>query len=430
MKIAEQIKARTAELAVLEAKSMGRPVSNYFDAHYAYMQFSYFSQAAYAAGSSSLNTPGSINLSLRQPYGVVAAVIPWNAPLVFLSKKLAPALAAGNTVILKTSERAPLTSDLVAHLLEEAGFPKGVVNVLHGHGMPSGDTISKHMKIRALSFTGSVGTGRKIMRAAADSNFKHLIFELGGKSPAVVFEDADLEETVKGCFAAIMSNSGQSCFATSRVYVQKSIGEEFKKMFQALLQKRKMGDPEDKETESGPVADKEQWKRVNGLLDEASANGSTVQGGELTNGASAVNGTDYFEKGNAFVKPTVLYDQAEDSKIMKEEVFGPVVCINPFETEEEVLNLANDTEYGLYAAVYTKDLDRALRVARRLESGMVGVNTNSPAGVWDLPFGGFKNSGVGREGFLDSLSDWLETKSVYIKVKGLVDEGGPSIALQ
>jgi aldehyde dehydrogenase (NAD+) len=296
--------------------------------------------------------------------------------------------------------------------------------------MPSGDTISKHMKIRALSFTGSVGTGRKIMRAAADSNFKHLIFELGGKSPAVVFEDADLEETVKGCFAAIMSNSGQSCFATSRVYVQKSIGEEFKKMFQALLQKRKMGDPEDKETESGPVADKEQWKRVNGLLDEASANGSTVQGGELTNGASAVNGTDYFEKGNAFVKPTVLYDQAEDSKIMKEEVFGPVVCINPFETEEEVLNLANDTEYGLYAAVYTKDLDRALRVARRLESGMVGVNTNSPAGVWDLPFGGFKNSGVGREGFLDSLSDWLETKSVYIKVKGLVDEGGPSIALQ
>lgn len=404
---------------------MGRPVSVYFDAHYAYMQFSYFSQAAYGAGSSSLNTPGHMNFSLRQPYGVVAAVIPWNAPLVFLSKKLAPALAAGNTVVLKTSERAPLTSDRVARMLQEAGFLKGVVNVLHGHGLPSGDAIARHMKIRALSFTGSVGTGRKIMKAAADSNFKHLIFELGGKSPAVVFEDADLEDAVKGCFASIMSNSGQACFALSRIYVQKTVAEQFAKHFEVLLQQRKMGNPEAKETESGPVADREQWKRVTGFLEDTSTKGRIVQGGQLEEAGTVVNGTNEKTDGKLFVKPTVLYDQPESSKVMKEEIFGPVVCINTFDTEEEVLGWANDTEHGLYAAVYTKDLDRALRVASRLDSGMVGVNTNSPAGVWDLPFGGYKDSGVGREGFLDSLSDWLETKSIYVKVKGLGEAGGP-----
>lgn len=401
------IDASKDELARLDALSIGRPVASYFDAHYATMQFKYFSQAAYAVGSSSLNTPGFMNFSLRQPFGVCAAIIPWNAPLVFLSKKLAPALAAGNCVVLKTSEKAPLSSDLVARMLEKAGFPPGVVNVLHGHGAVSGQAISEHMKIRALSFTGSVATGRRIMRAAADSNFKHVIFELGGKSPALVFADADLEAAAKETQHSIMFHSGQTCMANSRIYVEKSVSERFIQLFSEHARKRKLGNPEDKTTDSGPQADHVQWKAVSKYVEEGSQTSKPY-------GADASS----TPEGN-FIAPTIFVNQAEDSKLMKDEIFGPVVCINTFENESDALKWANDTEYGLYAAVYTKDLDRGMRVAKALDSGMVGVNCTSPTGAWDLPFGGTKQSGIGREGFLDSLSDWLETKSVFMRVQGL-----------
>ncbi len=408
-KLAELITAATDELAKVDALSLGRPVGTYFDAYYASMHFNYFSEAAYPVGTSSLNTPGFMNVSLRQPFGVVAAIIPWNNPLVFYSKKLAPALAAGNAVILKTSEKAPLSSDRVTAMLNEAGFPPGVVNVIHGHGPVSGAAISSHMQIRALSFTGSVRTGRLIQKAAADSNFKQLIFELGGKSPAVVFDDADLDKAAKETQNSTMWHSGQTCMANSRVYVQKAIADIFVAKFNALAAQRTLGDPMLADTNHGPQADKTQYETVQRYIEEGKKTGTLLP-------------TDIKKpetNGDLFVGPVVFLQQPEDSKVMKEEIFGPVVCINTFETEEEAMSLANDTEFGLYAAVYTKDMDRALRFAKGLESGMVGVNCTSPTGAWDMPFGGYKSSGSGRESFLLSMDDWLEQKSVYIKVEGL-----------
>lgn len=337
----------------------------------------------------------------------MAAIIPWNAPLVFLGKKLAPALAAGNTVILKTSEKAPLSSHRVAQMLNEAGFPPGVVNILHGHGPVSGEAISRHMGIRALSFTGSVRTGRAIQKAAAESNFKHLVFELGGKSPAIVFEDADLERAALETQNSVMFHSGQTCMANSRVYVHESIAKIFVEKFAAFASARKFGDPLDEATESGPQADHVQHSAVSQYIDEAKKSGGQVV--DVSSQMPESNG------GN-FIKPTIFIDHPDSDKLSKEEVFGPVVIVNTFTSEEEVLKLANDTEYGLYAAVYTQNLDRALRVAKGLESGMVGVNCTSPTGAWDMPFGGFKQSGVGRESLVQSLDDWLETKSVYIRM--------------
>lgn len=408
-KLAELITAADAELAKADALSLGRPVSTYFDGYYAASHFRYFSEAAYPVGTSSLNTPGFMNISLRQPFGVCAAIIPWNSPLVFYSKKLAPALAAGNTIVLKTSEKAPLSSDILNKMLNEAGFPPGVINVVHGHGAVAGNAISTHMSIRALSFTGSVRTGRVIQKAAADSNFKHLIFELGGKSPAIIFDDADLERAAKETQHSIMWHSGQTCMANSRIYVQKAIADKFIETFNSLAAARKMGDPTLKETQSGPQADKAQFETVHQYIAEGKKTGKLLEPGTKL---PEVNG-------DLFVAPVVFLQQPEDSKIMKEEVFGPVVCINTFETEEEALKIANDTEYGLYAAVYTNDLDRAMRCAKGLDSGMVGVNCTSPTGAWDMPFGGYKQSGVGRESFLLSMDDWLEQKAVFIRVGGL-----------
>ncbi|KAI5927602.1 aldehyde dehydrogenase domain-containing protein [Camillea tinctor] len=408
-KLAQMITEADAELAKLDAASLGRPISTYFDGYYAAMHFRYFSEAAYPTGTSSLNTPGFINVSLRQPYGVCAAIIPWNSPLVFFSKKLAPALAAGNTVVLKTSEKAPLSPDRVAQMLGEAGFPPGVVNVVHGHGTPAGHAISSHMDIRALSFTGSARTGRLIQKAAADSNFKHLIFELGGKSPAIVFEDAELERAAKETQHSIMFHSGQTCMANSRIYVQKGVAEAFIAKFNAFASARKLGDPNLKETDSGPQADKVQYETVMRYIEEGKKTGQVLQTGAPVPTENAA----------LFVSPVIFLQQPEDSKVMKEEIFGPVACINTFETEEEALRIANDSEFGLYASVYTKDIDRAMRVAKGLESGMVGVNCTSPTGAWDMPFGGYKGSGVGRESFLLSMEDWLEQKSVYIRVDGL-----------
>ncbi|KAK5165782.1 uncharacterized protein LTR77_008705 [Saxophila tyrrhenica] len=408
-KLAQLRQDATPELARLDALSIGRPVGTYFDGHYATMHFRYFSEAAYPTGTSSLNTPGFVNMSMRQPYGVTGVVIPWNAPLVFLSKKLAPALAAGNCMILKTSEKAPLSSHLVATMLNEAGFPPGVINILHGHGMPSGDAISRHMRIRALSFTGSVRTGRLIQKAAAESNFKHLVFEMGGKSPALVFADADLEQAAQETQSSIMFHSGQTCFANSRLYVEESVAEKFMASFKQMASARKLGDPLDKETASGPQADKAQYDTVQKYLEEGKKSGQVIE-----TDAKMPNGEQHL-----FVRPTILMNQPEDSKVLKEEIFGPVVAINTFKTEEEALEKANATEYGLYASVYTKDIDRAMRVAKSFESGMVGINCTSPTGAWDMPFGGYKQSGVGRESFHDSMDDWLETKSVFMKVKGL-----------
>ncbi|KAI0020984.1 aldehyde dehydrogenase domain-containing protein [Xylariomycetidae sp. FL0641] len=418
-KMAQLIMEADAELARLDALSLGRPVSTWFDGYYGAMHFRYFSEAAYPVGTSSLNTPGFVNVSLRQPYGVCAAIIPWNSPVIFYSKKLAPALAAGNTVVLKTSEKAPLSSDRLNRLALEAGFPPGVLNAVHGHGAPAGAALSAHMAVRALSFTGSARTGRAVQRAAAGSNFKHLVLELGGKSPALVFADADLARAARETQHSVMFHSGQTCMANSRIYVQRPAAAAFLAEFNRLAAARRLGDPARPDTDSGPQADRAQYETVRRYIAEGRRTGQCVEAGARLPP----------EHADLFVGPVVFLRQPEDAAIMKEEVFGPVACINVFDTEAEALRVANDSEYGLYAALYTRDLDRALRMAKGLEAGMVGVNCTSPTGAWDMPFGGYKSSGVGRESFLHSLEDWMEHKSVYIKVGGLEGAAGANSTL-
>lgn len=316
-------------------------------------------------------------------------------------------------MLVKTSEKAPLSTHRVAQLLAQAGFPRGVINVVHGHGAGgAGEAIAAHMGIRALSFTGSVRTGRAIQRAAARSNFKHLVFELGGKSPAVVFADADIGRAAVETAYSALWHSGQTCMASSRVLVQEEVVGRFVKAFGEAAARRKMGDPTVSGTDQGPQADRAQFETVRRYVEDGEKSGGDSLAWER--GLPA-------EHGEFFVSPTIFLDQPEGAKVLKEEIFGPVVCINKFKTEEEALRLANDTEYGLYASIYTKDIDRAMRFAKGFESGMVGVNCTSPTGAFDMPFGGYKQSGVGRESLLLSLEDWTEQKSVYIKVDGLVD---------
>ncbi|KAL7940498.1 aldehyde dehydrogenase family domain-containing protein [Trichoderma barbatum] len=405
VRLADLIQEFDAELAKLEAESMGRPVSTYFDATAGSKYFRYFSEAAYPQGGSSLNTPGFVNVTLKQPVGVVAAIIPWNAPLVFFCKKLAPALAAGNTVVLKSSEKAPLTSLYVASLAQKAGFPPGVLNVLSGHGPVSGAALASHMDVRALTFTGSNRTGKIIAKMAADSNMKNLIFELGGKSPAIIFDDADIDAAVRDTQFSIQLISGQTCMANSRIYVHRSIAESFIDKFKTAFTSARLGDPTDPKINHGPQADKIQHATVLRYIELGKKTGKLV--------------TDEQSASGLYINPTIFTDVPEDAQIMKEEIFGPVVIINTFDTEAEAIANANNTEHGLYAAVYTKDLDRAMRVAARLEAGTVGVNCTSPTKGDDMPFGGHKGSGVQRESYIHSMETFMETKSVLIKVAGL-----------
>lgn len=406
-KLASLIRQHEAELARLEAISMGRPLSQYFDGEAAAVELDYFSEAwAHIQGRASLNTPGFVTMTLRQPFGVAGVIIPWNVPLLFFAKKAAPALISGNTVVLKSSEKAPLAVARVAEMLNEAGFPPGVFNVITGHGMPSGAAIANHTDVRVLSFTGSGRTGRKIQEAAAKSNLKKVVLELGGKSPAIIFDDADLEKTVAQTVTGIQFNSGQVCMANSRIYVQEGIAPAFVEAFNKRFSGVKAGDPTHDGVQHGPQVDEVQYKAVMSYIEDAKKTGSIALGG---------NGN-LESMGGYFVEPTVFLNTPEDARTMKEEIFGPVVHINTFKTEEEVIAKANDTEYGLYASVFTKNLDRAMRLVKAMDSGFVSVNATSPTSGRDLPFGGYKISGQGREGRLESLDVYLETKSVMIRV--------------
>ncbi|KAF2475010.1 aldehyde dehydrogenase [Lindgomyces ingoldianus] len=410
-KLADLVLEKKDSLASLDALSMGRPTSSYFDASYAATHFNYFAEAAYPQGHTSLNTPGFLNMSVRQPFGVVAIIIPWNAPLVFFSKKVAPAVAAGNCVVVKGSEKAPLTCYLLSQLIPTCNFPPGVINVLSGHGHTSGSLLAHHMRIRALSFTGSTRTGRAIQIASANSNLKKVVFELGGKSPALVFPDADIEQAARETENSINWNSGQTCMANSRVYVHESIKEEFMEKFKGFARRRRLGDPMDPEVNHGPQADRLQFDAVKRYIKMGKeAGGEVIDTGA---GAEAEGGK------SLLIHPVIFANIPETSPLTKEEIFGPVVVINTFATEDEVITKANDTEFGLYAALYTKDVERAIRVGKKLESGMVGINCTSPTGCWDLPFGGWKGSGTGRESLLDSMEHYLEVKSLYFRTPGI-----------
>lgn len=284
--------------------------------------------------------------------------------------------------------------------------------MISGHGQTSGAILSSHMDVRALSFTGSCRTGRLIQAAAAKSNLKSVILELGGKSPAVIFEDSNIDNAVAETQNSIQWNSGQVCMANSRIYVQESIAEQFVEKFKAKFAAVAVGDPLDAATNHGPQADSAQYDNVQKYISAGKESGQLVLGG-----TKEVSGlSDTVSKGY-FVSPTVFLQTSEDAVVMKEEIFGPVVNINTFKTEAEAIAKANDSEFGLYAAVYTKDINRAMRFAKALESGTVGVNCTSPTLAQDMPFGGYKSSGSGREGFGYTLNNFLETKTVLIKIE-------------
>ncbi|KAH8726089.1 aldehyde dehydrogenase-like protein [Phaeosphaeriaceae sp. PMI808] len=409
-KLAALIREHNDELGALEAASMGKPLGHFFDGYACASKFDYYAEAGHnVQGTTNTQTPGFLNMTLRQPYGVVAAIIPWNVPLLFLGSKLAPALIVGNTVVLKSSEKAPLTSAKVATLVQQAGFPPGVINIITGFGNVSGSILSHHMDVRALSFTGSGRTGRLIQAASAKSNLKQVYLELGGKSPAVIFGDADLEKAVKETAYSIQWNSGQVCMANSRVYVQDTIADKYLELFKANFETQiNIGDPLEKGVNHGPQADEIQHKTVLSYLESGKQSGA-----ELLLGGNAVS-----DRQGYYIQPTIFKNTPEDAKVMKEEIFGPVVSINVFKSEDEVLEKANNTEFGLYASVYTKDIDRALRFAKGMEAGTVGVNCTSPAMGEGMPFGGYKSSGSGREGEpYYSLNNFLEVKTLIMADK-------------
>ncbi|KAL8281205.1 hypothetical protein RQP46_006239 [Phenoliferia psychrophenolica] len=393
----------TKRLEELDAMSMGRPIGGSFDVGACIGKLRFDANLAQTmVGESSLLTPGALNLVLRQPFGVTAAIIPWNAPMYLWVSKVGPSVVAGNTMLLKSSEKAPLSSLYLAQLSLEAGFPAGVIQVLSGMG-DTGKLLSEHMEIRKISFTGSTRTGRLVAAGAATSNLKAVALELGGKSPTIIFEDADLAQAVPACAFSLQYNSGQICIANSRIYVHEKVYDEFLKQFKVAYGTFKHGDPLDATTTMGPQADDIQGKSVLGFIDVGKKDGTLQMGGNRVG-----------DKGY-FIHPTIFTDVPETSVINTDEVFGPVVIIHKFSDEADVVRRANDTEFGLYAAVFTKNIDRAIRIAKVLEAGSVGVNATSPTLANDLPFGGWKASGQGRESGVESVLRWTEEKSVFIK---------------
>ncbi|UPK93189.1 hypothetical protein LCI18_004124 [Fusarium solani-melongenae] len=389
-KLADALEKHLPELAYLDAISMGKPVDNDFVNSMASTQLRYFAGQAYESqGDTSLHTPGFVNLTFRQPYGVCGAITPWNAPVTMVTQKAGPALITGNTLVVK-----------------EIGLPKGVLNILTGFGRPCGEAIARHMDIRKLSFTGSTAAGKAVKKAAAETNLKNVTLELGGKSPLIVFDDADLEKAAGASAFSILANSGQACVASSRVFVQSTVADRFVEALKTSMARiGSSGDPLAVGTLRGPQADRLQFSRVMGFLDEAKQLGL-----EIVTGGDRVGETGYF------VQPTVIKGVPEDARVFKEEVFGPVLCLNTFTDEEAVLKSANDTEFGLYASVFTKDISRALRIAKRFEAGNVGVNCASPMLSFDMPFGGWKQSGEGKENSKYVLDYWTELKTVYVAV--------------
>jgi aldehyde dehydrogenase (NAD+) len=349
-------------------------------------------------------TDGFYKIVEHVPVGVCAGITAWNASLHFVAWKTAPALATGNTIILKPSEKSPLGTLAFGYLISKAGFPPGVFQVVVG-GAEAGHLLSSHMNIQKISFTGSTAAGRKVQEAATKSNLKRVTLELGGKSPGLVFGDADMEKALFWCTFGITGNTGQVCAATSRLFVHDSIAEEF---VDALKTRFKQiaaglgGDPLNLDTSYGPIIDKAQYDRVNSFIQEGNQQTKPVVGGE-----------EYKGKGY-YVAPTIFLNPPDDASVYREEIFGPVLCIRTFKTEEEAIQLANDTDYGLAGSVYTQDLKRALRISRAIRGGTIGVNCTAVVGP-QVPMGGFKLSGVGREMGEYALRHYTEPKSIWIR---------------
>ncbi|KAF4239901.1 hypothetical protein CNMCM6805_005358 [Aspergillus fumigatiaffinis] len=351
-------------------------------------------------------SPGSLTYTRHEPVGVCGQIIPWNFPLLMWAWKIGPAISTGNTVVLKTAEQTPLSALYVAKLVKEAGFPPGVINIISGFGRVAGAAIAAHMDIDKVAFTGSTLVGRQILQVAAKSNLKKVTLELGGKSPNIVFPDADLDDAIKYVNLGIYFNHGQCCAAGSRVLVHESIYDKFLALFKQRAEENKVGDPFHPETFQGPQVSQVQFDRIMGYIDEGKKAGATV----ITGGAR------HGEKGY-YIQPTIFADVREDMKIVKEEIFGPVCTVQKFSSEEEAIEIANNTNYGLAAAVHTTNFDTAIRVSNAIRAGTVWIN-NYNTFLAQMPFGGFKESGLGRELGSYALDNYTQVKTVHARIKG------------
>jgi len=410
-RIADLIDRDLDSLAKAESIDNGKPVrlARLVDIPRASANFRFYAAASINLSSKAhVSKDKGINYTLHEPLGVVGCISPWNLPLYLFTWKIAPALASGNCVVAKPSEITPMTAYLLSCLCIEAGLPPGVLNIVHGTGPRVGESIVVHPRVRAISFTGGTKTGTRITELAAPA-FKKLSLELGGKNPNIIFDDCDLEEAVKVSIRSSFSNQGEICLCGSRIYVQQGVYDNFLEAFVTQTKAMTVGDPLEESTRTGAIVSYDHMQKILGYLDLAKEEGGTVvAGGEqvILNGRC---------KGGYFIQPTVITGLSAECRTNQEEIFGPVVTIQPFTTEEEVIALANGTNYGLSATIWTENLKRAHRVAAKIESGIIWVNCWL---VRDLrtPFGGMKQSGMGREGGEEALLFFTEPKNICINL--------------
>lgn len=410
-RIADLIDEHLDELALAETNDNGKPLwlSKQVDIRRASDNFRFFATGImhFASESHFTNDKNAVNYTLRQPIGVVGCISPWNLPLYLFTWKIAPALAAGNCVIAKPSEVTPVTAFLLGKICKEAGLPDGVLNIVHGDGPDCGEAIIKHPEIKAISFTGSTRAGERIASIAAPM-FKKLSLELGGKNPTIIFADCDWEKLFKEIIRSSFGNQGQICLCGSRILIEKKAYEEFKKHFIDITRKQPVGDPLHEASKQGAIVSKAHFEKVMNCIAAAKE-----EGGTILCGGNAVEVEGRCANGY-FIEPTIIEGLGPNCRTNQEEIFGPVVTLQPFETEEEALQLANATNYGLAASIWTQDIGKANRMAAKVQSGIIWVN------CWLLrdlrtPFGGMKNSGVGREGGWEALRFFTEAKNVCIQ---------------
>ncbi|HEY9284917.1 MAG TPA: aldehyde dehydrogenase family protein [Pyrinomonadaceae bacterium] len=412
-KLAQLIESRAQELAQLESSDNGKPIkeSLYVDIPQVVENFEYFAGWATKIEGETIPVSGQMfNYTLREPVGVCGQIIPWNFPLLMAAWKLAPALAAGNTVVLKPAEQTPVTAMELGKLFQEAGFPDGVVNIVPGYGETAGAALAGHKGIDKIAFTGSTEVGKIIAHAAAD-NLSKVSLELGGKAPNIIFADADMEQAVNGAMMGIFFNQGQVCCAGSRIFLHEEIKDEFLDRFKTKAGKIKVGDPLDKTTQMGPQVSEEQLARIKSYCDIATGEGATI----LAGGCSPQL-DEKFQKGY-FFQPTIFSEVKNEMRVAQEEIFGPVTSVITFSDEEELIKQANETIYGLSAGIWTKDITRAHSFAKKVRAGVIWINTYNMFNA-AMPFGGYKQSGYGREMGRHALDLYTQVKSVWVDLSG------------